>query len=64
MLTPALERVLGPHGPSFKPALLAAEPSPAPTAIAPLLDALSAGRVDLRKAGGTSLRDYLQCAWR
>ena len=86
MPTPALERVLGPQGPSFKAALLAAEPLSAPPAIAPLLDALSAGRVDLRasekwagvnsshtermpvlvhvrKAGGTSLRGYLQAHW-
>ena len=84
---PALERVLVTHSLALgvEPTLLAAESS-VPTAIAPLLDALSAGRVDLRasekwagansshtermpvlvhvrKAGGTSLRDYLQTHW-
>ena len=87
MPTLALERVLVTHSLplGLKPTLLAAETSPAPTAIAPLLDALSAGRVDLRasekwvggnsshtampvlvhvrKAGGTSLRGYLQTHW-
>ena len=46
---PALERVLVTHSLALgvEPTLLAAESS-VPTAIAPLLDALSAGRVDLR----------------